>query len=102
MVFAVAPGDRGHRLSGKPLFDLRVRIVAKKGNGGGIVVQFVQADVELLHHLRGHGQGNLVVHVSVKIPKKLKKDQEELLRQYADSAGLDVSDKKKGLFGRKK
>lgn len=52
-------------------------------------------------HLRGHVKGDLVVHVAVKIPKKLKKDQEEMLRQYAESAGLDVSEKR-GLFGRKK
>ena len=51
---------------------------------------------------RGHGQGDLVVHIAVKIPKKLKKDQEEMLRQYAESAGVDISEKKKGLFGRKK
>jgi molecular chaperone DnaJ len=37
--------------------------------------------------LRGHGRGDLVVHVEVTTPSKLNKEQEELLRSLAQSRG---------------
>jgi len=82
-----------------PLIDGKKAVQINRGTqpGDNIVLRG-----EGVPHLRGHGKGNLVVHVAVNIPKKLKKDQEELLRQYAGSIGVDVSEKKKGLFGRKK
>jgi molecular chaperone DnaJ len=52
-------------------------------------------------HIRGRGKGNLIVHWKVKIPKKLKRDQEDLLRQYAETADIEVNEKK-GLFKRSK
>ncbi len=50
--------------------------------------------------LRGIGKGDLIVHVRVKIPKRLGSKQEELLRQYAEVSKLGVHEKKKGLFSR--
>ena len=35
------------------------------------------------HHLRGHGRGDQIVQVIVKIPTKLTKKQEELLTEFA-------------------
>ena len=37
--------------------------------------------------LRGHGRGDLVVHVEVTTPSKLNKEQEELLKSLAKSRG---------------
>ena len=81
-----------------PLIDGKKTVQIKRGTQPG---ETIVLRGEGVPHLRGHGKGDLVVHVAVKIPKKLKKDQEEMLRQYAESAGLDVSEKR-GLFGRKK
>ncbi len=53
--------------------------------------------------LRGHGQGNLVVHLKVEIPKKINSEQKDLLRKFADSAKIEVGKKKKsGFFERMK
>jgi len=51
--------------------------------------------------LRGHGKGDLVVHLNVKIPKKLSAEQEQLLRRWAEITEFEVNKKKKGLFGRR-
>lgn len=48
--------------------------------------------------LRGHGKGDLVVHLKVAIPKKISKPQEELLRQYAKISKIETSHKKKSFF----
>jgi molecular chaperone DnaJ len=37
--------------------------------------------------LRGHGRGDLIVHVEVTTPSKLNKEQEELLKSLAKSRG---------------
>ncbi|HPC46817.1 MAG TPA: molecular chaperone DnaJ [Deltaproteobacteria bacterium] len=54
-----------------------------------------------IRRLRGSGQGSLHVGIKVEIPKKISKEQEELLRKFAELAGDEVRDpKKKKLFGR--
>jgi molecular chaperone DnaJ len=53
-------------------------------------------------HLRHSGHGSLHVGIRVEIPKKLTKEQEELLHKFAEIMGDDVKDSKnkKKLFGR--
>ena len=53
-------------------------------------------------HLRHGGHGSLHVGIKVEIPKKLSKEQEELLRKFAEITNDDVKDpkNKKKLFGR--
>jgi len=51
-------------------------------------------------HLRHSGQGSLHVGIKVEIPKKLTKEQEELLRKFAEISNNGVKDPKKKLFGR--
>ena len=53
-----------------------------------------------LPHLQGRGRGNLIVRVSVKIPTSLTQEQEDLLRQYAQLTGDDVSPPDKSLFSK--
>jgi len=47
--------------------------------------------------LHGKGRGDLIVQVVVDVPKKLSKEQEKLLREYAEAGGERV--KKSGIFG---
>ncbi len=55
-----------------------------------------------IKHLRHSGHGSLHVGIKVEIPKKLSKEQEELLRKFAEISNDDVKDpkNKKKLFGR--
>lgn len=54
-----------------------------------------------IRHMKGSGQGSLHVGIRVEIPKKLTKEQEELLRRFAELAGEEIKDpKRKKLFGR--
>lgn len=54
-----------------------------------------------IKHLRGGGQGSMHVGIKVEIPKKLTREQEELLRKFAETSGEDVKDpKRKKLFGK--
>ncbi len=53
-----------------------------------------------IKHLRHSGHGSLHVGIRVEIPRKLTKEQEELLRKFADLSNNEVKDPKKKLFGR--
>lgn len=58
----------------------------------GIKPGFQSADTVILRglgitKLRGHGRGDLIVHIEVKTPHKLKRDEEELLKKFADARG---------------
>jgi len=50
MVLVASPSDGGNRLAGDFSFGVGVGVIAEKGDRGGVIVQFVQADVELSHH----------------------------------------------------
>jgi molecular chaperone DnaJ len=52
-------------------------------------------------HVNGRGRGDLIVAVVVDTPTKLTKDQEELLRSFADLRGEQVSEAG-GLIGKLK
>jgi molecular chaperone DnaJ len=51
--------------------------------------------------LKGHGRGDLLYSVEVEIPRKLKKQEEEKLREIAEANGESI-DEPVGLFGKKK
>lgn len=53
-------------------------------------------------HLRGRGRGDLVLVVYIETPRKLSKEQEELLRRLAQIEGVKVNPKKRGFFSRSK
>ena len=55
--------------------------------------------------LRGGGRGDLVVHIEVLIPSKLKKDEEELLKKFAEMRGdksgqVDIKRQDSGFFSK--
>jgi molecular chaperone DnaJ len=51
-------------------------------------------------HLQGRGRGDLIVTLVVDTPTDLTKEQEELLRQFADSRGEAVAPPEAGLMSR--
>jgi molecular chaperone DnaJ len=50
--------------------------------------------------LDGRGRGDLLVHVAVEIPKKLKAEERELFERVAEMRGEAVADGSKGIFRR--
>jgi molecular chaperone DnaJ len=52
-------------------------------------------------HLKGYGRGDQIVQVIVKTPTHLTKRQEELLREFAEISGEEISQKKRKSFWKK-
>lgn len=50
--------------------------------------------------LQGRGRGDLRVRIEVEVPKKLRPEEEELLRQLAELRGEDVAPADRGFFDR--
>lgn len=50
--------------------------------------------------IHGSRKGDLIVQVVMQTPKRLSREQEELLREFADVSGESVSEKSKGFFQR--
>jgi molecular chaperone DnaJ len=50
--------------------------------------------------LQGRGRGDLLVRLDVDVPKKLRPEEEELLRQLAELRGEDVAPAERGFFDR--
>jgi molecular chaperone DnaJ len=48
--------------------------------------------------VNGHGRGDLVVHIEVRTPSKLNREQKKLLEQLAATLPVDNEPKEKGLF----
>lgn len=48
--------------------------------------------------VNGHGRGDLVVHVEVRTPVKLNREQKKLLEQLASTLPVENEPKEKGLF----
>jgi molecular chaperone DnaJ len=48
--------------------------------------------------LNGHTRGDLYVHIDVKVPSKLTRDQKKLLEQLRDTLPVDNQPAEKGLF----
>jgi molecular chaperone DnaJ len=53
-----------------------------------------------VQHVGARGRGDLHVRVAVETPMHLTKQQEELLRELAETRGEEVAPPDKGLFGR--
>jgi molecular chaperone DnaJ len=52
--------------------------------------------------LRGRGRGDMLVHLFVDAPTKLSREQEELLRRFAEMRGEDVAGPEGGFLSRLK
>ena len=51
-------------------------------------------------HLKGVGRGDLIVQLRVVIPKKLNKEQKELLQKFAETGGEHVGSGHTGFLGK--
>ena len=52
--------------------------------------------------LNGHGRGDLFVHIEVRVPKKLTRDQRMLLEQLNETLPASNEPEEKGLFDKVK
>jgi len=62
--------------------------------------QLLRIKGEGMPRLHEEGRGDLIVQVVVRTPEKLTKEQEKLLRHYAEISGEDVKEPSKGFFER--
>lgn len=69
------------------------------GSQTGAVMKFRGRGVP---HVNGRGRGDLLVQVVVDTPTKLSKEQEEILRDFAEKRGEAVADPDHSLFGKLK
>jgi molecular chaperone DnaJ len=49
-------------------------------------------------HVNGHARGDIVVHLDVKTPTKLTRDQKKLIEQLRESLPADNRPAEKGIF----
>jgi molecular chaperone DnaJ len=52
--------------------------------------------------LNGHGRGDLIVHVEVRVPSKLTREQRKLLEQLRDTLPAENEPREKGIFDKVK
>ncbi len=67
-----------------PTLDGDQKVSIKAGTQSGSTVTLKNLGVT---HLRGGGRGDLIVHIDVTTPHKMKKDEEELLKKLAQLRG---------------
>lgn len=53
-------------------------------------------------HLNGHGRGDIYVHIEVKVPTKLTREQRKLMEQLRDVLPVENEPEAKGLFDKVK
>lgn len=53
-----------------------------------------------IKNIHGKGRGNIEYNVTVEIPKRITDKQREILKQFADTMGEEVQNKKKGFWGK--
>jgi molecular chaperone DnaJ len=49
-------------------------------------------------HLNGHTRGDIIVHIEVKTPAKLTREQKKLFEQLRDTLPTDNKPAEKGIF----
>ncbi|OGQ36878.1 MAG: molecular chaperone DnaJ [Deltaproteobacteria bacterium RIFCSPHIGHO2_12_FULL_43_9] len=63
-----------------PTLEGDVEVKIPPGTQPGNVLRLIGNGISRLH---GHGKGDLLIRISIKIPKKMSKKQQELLREFA-------------------
>jgi molecular chaperone DnaJ len=80
-------------------FDGLQTVPVPEGTQGGTRLRLKNLGVP---HLNGHGRGDLYVHIEVRVPAKLTRDQRKLLEQLRDALPAENEPEEKGLFDKVK
>jgi molecular chaperone DnaJ len=80
-------------------FDGLEQVRIPEGSQHGSVVKIRNKGVP---HLTGHGRGDLHVHVDVRVPHKLTREQRKLLEQLRDTLPAENEPNERGLFDKVK
>jgi molecular chaperone DnaJ len=78
-----------------PTFEGPQRLKIPEGTQSGAQFKFRHKGVAMLN---GGGRGDLIVHIDVKVPTKLNRDQRRLLEMLRDSLPVNNEPSGKGLF----
>jgi len=78
-----------------PTIDGKVDLKIPPGTQSGTIFRLKEKGMP---HMRHKSKGNLYVTVTVVVPQKLNKEQQKLLRKFAEISGEEISEYKKGLF----
>ncbi|MDP7035700.1 MAG: molecular chaperone DnaJ [Planctomycetota bacterium] len=70
-----------------------------RGTQSGQILRLSQQGIP---NVRGYGQGDLLVQITVEIPKKLTRRQEEILRDFAQTEQKNVTPERKSFLERMK
>jgi len=82
-----------------PTLDGPQKAVIRKGTQSGDVIKL---DGKGLPRLHGNGRGDLLAIVYVEVPRKLTREQESLLRRYAELEEKYVTPERKGFMDKVK
>jgi len=82
-----------------PTLDGKVNLKIPEGTQPGTYFRLKGRGIP---HLRGIGRGDHHIRVNVTVPKRLSDREKELLREYANLRGEEISTGDKGLFRRMK
>ena len=78
-----------------PTFEGPQRLKIPEGTQSGAQFKFRHKGVAMLN---GGGRGDLIVHIDVKVPTKLNRDQRRLLEMLRDTLPVNNEPSEKGLF----
>lgn len=78
-----------------PTIDGEVELKIPPGTQSGTVFRLREKGMP---HMRRNSKGNLYVTVTVVVPQKLNKEQQKLLRKFAEISGDEIKEYKKGIF----
>jgi molecular chaperone DnaJ len=80
-----------------PTLDESQEVEVPRGTQPGDHLRLSGLGVPLLN---GYGRGDEIIHLKVVVPTNLSSEQEQHLRDFADSRGESVRGKRKGLFSK--
>ncbi len=80
-------------------FDGLQTVKVPEGTQGGTRLRLKGLGVP---HLNGHGRGDLYVHIEVRVPSKLTREQKKLMEQLRDTLPVENDPEEKGLFDKVK
>lgn len=82
-----------------PTLDGKVRYTMPEGTQTGTIFRLKGKGIP---YLRGNGRGDQYIKVEIDVPKKLSERQKEILKQFAETTGDEVYERRKGFFDKMK